>query len=77
MRHEDDPMSGGPTDRDLPFLSAGVIWVGIRQGQWVEENRRRIVRGYDMLLESGLGLRRVPLVDHRFRLAQRSAPVNA
>jgi hypothetical protein len=28
-----------------------------------------------VLLEIGLGLRRVPLVDHRFSLPQRSAPV--
>jgi hypothetical protein len=51
MRHEDDPMSGGATDRDLPFL---VIRVGIRQGQWVEENRRRVVKGHAVLLEIGL-----------------------
>ena len=75
MRHEDDPMSSGSTDRDLPFLSAGVIWVGIRQGQWVKENCRRVVKGHTVLLEIGLGLRRMPLIDYRFSLPQRSAPV--
>jgi hypothetical protein len=28
-----------------------------------------------VLLEIGLGLRRMPLIDHRFSLPQRSAPV--
>ena len=70
MRHEDDPMSSGSTDRNLAFLSVGVIWVGIRPGQRVEENRCRIVKGYAVLLE--IGLRRVPLLHHRFSLPQRN-----
>ena len=77
MRHEDDPMPSGATDCNLAFLFAGVIWVGIRQGQGIEENRRRIVKGYAVLLEIGLGLRRMPLIDHRFSLPQRSAAVDA
>ena len=42
MRHEDDLMSGGVADRDLPFLRAGVIWIGKGQRQRVEEDGRRL-----------------------------------
>ena len=73
MRHEDDLMSGGVTDRDLPFLSAGVKWIGKGQRQWIQEDRRRFVKGYAVLLEVGLCLRRMPLVDHGFSLPQPSS----
>ena len=73
MRHEDDLMSGGVADRDLPFLSAGVKWIQKGQRQWAQEDRRRFIERYAVLLEVGFCLRRMPLVDHRFSLPQRSS----
>ena len=70
MRHEDNLMSGGVADRDLPFLSAEVKWIGKGQGQWVEENRRRVIKGYAVFLQIGVCLLRIPLIDHTFSLSQ-------
>ncbi len=72
MRYEDDLMSGGVTNRDLAFLSAGVMWIGKRQSQRVEEDRRRLIEGYAVLLDVGLCLPRIPLIDHMFSLPQRN-----
>ena len=63
MRHEDDLMSGGVADRDLPSLSS-VIWIGKGQSQRVEEYRRRFVKGYPVVVNVGLCLPSIPLIDH-------------
>jgi len=70
MRYEDDAMAAAVTNRDLPFLSTGLIGIRKRQGQWVEENRRRLVERYAVLLKVGLGLRCIPLIDHSLSLPQ-------
>ena len=64
MRHEDNLMSGGITYRDLPFSPTGAIWIEEHQGQRIEEYRYFLIKGYVVFLNIGLGLRRVPLIDH-------------
>ena len=57
MRHEDDPLSGGATDCDLPhlpLLSARVIWIGEGQRQGVEEDGRRLVKGESSVAKEGM-----------------------
>ena len=49
MRHEHDPLGTGIADRDLPLLSKGMIGIGKGQGQWIEEDRRRLFKGYTVL----------------------------
>ena len=72
MRHKDDSMAGRVTDRDLPFLTAGVIRIGKGQSQWVEEDRCSVIEGYAVLVEVGLCLRRIPLIDQTSSLPQPS-----
>ena len=71
MRHENNLASGRITDRDLPFLFAGVVWIEKRQGQWIEEDRHCVLKRYVVFLYIGLGLGRIPLIDHRFSLPHR------
>ena len=57
MRHEDD-------------LAAGMIRIGKGEGQGVEKDGRRFIKGYAVLFDVGLCLRGVPLIDHSFSLLQ-------
>ena len=78
MRHENDLMSGGEADRNLPFLSTGMIRIGKGQSQRVEEHRRRLIKRYSVVVNVGLCLPRIPLIDHQFSLPQgssRTSPV--
>lgn len=71
MRYEDDPPSGGMPDCDLPFLSAGVVWIGECERQRVKEYGRRLVKGHTVFLNVGLRFRRTPFEDHRHSLSYR------
>ena len=72
MRHEYDPIPGGMADGDLPFLVAGVIWIGKRQSQRVEENRCCFLERDTMLPPVGLCLLAISLIDHSLSLPQRA-----
>ena len=71
MRHEYNLIPGGMADCDLPFLVGGVMRIGKGQSQRVEENRGSFLEGYAMLLQVGLCLLSMPLIDHSLSLPQR------
>ena len=68
MGYKDGVVTGGVTDRDLPLLSARILRIGKGQSEWIEEDGRRLIKGYTVLPDVGLCLPCIPLVDHRFSL---------
>src|ERR1019366_6946236 len=49
---------------DAFFICKRMIGIGKGQGQRVEEDCRRLFKGYTVLPEVGFCLRRIPLIDH-------------
>jgi hypothetical protein len=72
MRHEYYLLPAGTTDGDLSFLFNGMIRVGKGQGQRVEKDCCRILKGNSVLSPVALSLFRVPLINHSFSLPQPS-----
>jgi len=68
MRHEYNLLAAGTTDDDLSFFPNGMIRVRKRQGQWVEKNRSRILKGDSVLSPVALCLFRVRLIDRSLSL---------
>ncbi len=69
----DTKTTGAVADRDLPLLSAGVIWIAKSQRQQIKEDGRRLIKSYGVLLDVSACFRRVPLIDHAFSLMQPSS----
>ena len=63
-------MSAGMTDRNLPFLPAGLMGIGKGQSQCVEKDRCRLLNGHAVLPLIRLGFQRIPLIDYRSSLPQ-------